>query len=90
VYRTRSLKYLVLGMGSLTTSEARVLPADQPAAEWKVVAPRVHDQEYDLDHHGDWFYIRVNDTGRNFRLVKAPVEAPAASTGRRSCPTGRT
>ena len=76
VYRTRSLKYLVLGMGSLTTSEARVLPADQPAAEWKVVAPRVHDQEYDLDHHGDWFYIRVNDTGRNFRLVKAPVEAP--------------
>jgi oligopeptidase B len=76
VYRTRSLKYLVLGMGSLTTSEARVLPADQPAGEWKVVAPRVHDQEYDLDHHGDWFYIRVNDTGRNFRLVKAPVASP--------------
>jgi oligopeptidase B len=75
VYRTRSQKYLVLGLGSLTTSEARVLPADQPAGEWALVAPRVHDQEYDLDHHGDSFYIRVNDTGRNFRLVQTPVSA---------------
>ena len=26
--------------------------------------------EYYPDHNGDSFYIRVNDTGRNFRLVK--------------------
>ena len=32
------------------------------------------DREYDVDHHGDRFYIRVNDTGRNFRLVSTPVE----------------
>ncbi len=29
-----------------------------------------------MDHAGDRFYIRVNDTGRNFRLVTAPVSAP--------------
>jgi oligopeptidase B len=78
VYRTRSLRYLVMGLGSHTTSEARTLPADQPTGEWTLVAPRIAEQEYDVDHHGDSFYIRVNDKGRTFRLVKAPV----ASSGR--------
>jgi len=76
VYRTRSRQYLVLGAASLTTSEARFLPAAEPLGEWRLVAPRVHEQEYDLEHHGEVFYVRVNDTGRNFRLVKAPVASP--------------
>jgi oligopeptidase B len=38
--------------------------------------PRKQDVEYYPDHNGDFFYIRVNDTGRNFRLVKAPVSDP--------------
>jgi oligopeptidase B len=76
VYRTRSLEYLVLGIGSLTTSEARFLPAAEPRGEWRLIAPRVPEQEYDVDHRGDVFYIRTNDTGRNFRLVKAGVARP--------------
>jgi protease II len=76
VYRTRSRQYLVLGVSSLTTSEARILRAAEPLAEWQLVAPRLPEQEYDLDHHGDVFYIRVNDTGRNFRLAKAAVASP--------------
>jgi oligopeptidase B len=77
VGRTRSREYLILGAGSLTTAEARVLRADDPTGEWRMMAPRIHDQEYDVDHHDGYFYFRVNDTGRNFRLVKAPVEAPS-------------
>jgi oligopeptidase B len=76
VGRTRSMAYLVLVTGSHTTSEARFLAADTPQGEWRLVAPRVHDQEYELEHHGDRFYIRVNDSGRNFRLVSAPVDSP--------------
>jgi oligopeptidase B len=76
VYRTRSGRYLVLGASSLTTSEARFLEASEPLGEWRLVAPRVPEQEYDVEHHGDVFYLRVNDTGRNFRLVKAPVTSP--------------
>jgi oligopeptidase B len=76
VGRTRSRAYLVLGAGSLTTAEARVLPAGEPDGEWRMLAARVQDQEYDVDHHEGWFYFRVNDTGRNFRLVRAPVGAP--------------
>ena len=77
VGRTRSRAYLILGAGSLTTAEARVLRADDPTGEWRMLAPRIQDQEYDVDHHGSFFYFRVNDTGRNFRLVKAPVDAPS-------------
>ena len=76
VFRTRSRQYLVLGIGSLTTSEARFLAAAEPLGEWRLLAPRLREQEYDLDHHGGFFYLRVNDTGRNFRLVKAPVARP--------------
>jgi oligopeptidase B len=45
-------------------------------ADWKIMEPRKQDVEYYPDHNGDLFYIRVNDTGRNFRLVKAPVSDP--------------
>ena len=76
VERTRSKKYLILGIGSHTTSEARYLDASTPAGEWKTIAPRQQDVEYDADHLGDLFYIRTNDKGRNFRLVTAPVSAP--------------
>ncbi len=76
VGRTRSDEYLVFEIGSLTSSEVRVLRAATPAAEWTTVEPRRPDVEYDVDHRGDRFYVRVNDTGRNFRLVTAPVATP--------------
>ena len=74
--RSRSKAYLFMGAASYTTSEWRYLPADQPEGVWKLVAPRVHEREYDVEHHGDLFYIRTNDQGRNFRLVSAPVSDP--------------
>jgi oligopeptidase B len=80
VGRTRSRGFLVLGIFSHTTSEARFLPAGEPAGEWTLAAPRIPEQEYELDHHGDSFYIRANDAGRNFRLVKAPVTSPGRAS----------
>ncbi len=71
--KSRSAAYIFLICGSHTTSEARYIRADQPMAEFKVIEPRKQDVQYYPDHNGEYFYIRVNDTGRNFRLVKAPV-----------------
>ena len=76
--KARSHAYIFLVSGSHTTTEARFIPADQPMAEWKVMESRRQDIEYYPDHNGNFFYIRVNDTGRNFRLVKAPVSDPRA------------
>lgn len=77
--KTRSKGFLLLLCGSHTTSEARYIPADQPLADWKTLEPRKQNVEYYVDHNGDSFYIRTNDTGRNFRLVKAPVSNPGAA-----------
>jgi oligopeptidase B len=63
---------------SHTTTEARYIPATQPDGDWKIVEPRKQGVEYYPDQNGDSFYIRVNDTGRNFRLVKAPVTDPGS------------
>ncbi len=82
VHRTRSGKYLVLTIGSHTTTEQRVLRADQPQGAWTVVEPRRANVEYSLDHQGDRFLIVVNDTGRNFRLVEAPENAPGKAQWR--------
>jgi len=48
--------------------------------------PRKQDVEYYPDHNGDFFYIRVNDTGRNFRLVKAQVSDPRSANWREVIP----
>jgi len=78
-FKSRSEKYIFLLSESHTTSEARYIPADQPIAEFKVVEPRKQGVEYYPDHNGDSFYIRVNDTGRNFRIVKAPAGDPGSA-----------
>lgn len=72
-YRTRSRGYVVLTSFSSTTSECRYVPANRPGEAPVVLLPRRENHEYYLDHRGDLFYIRTNDTGKNFRLVTAPV-----------------
>jgi oligopeptidase B len=77
VYKTRSKGYIFMTSASHTTSEARYIPADQPTAEFKVIEPRRQDIKYEPDHNGQFFYLRVNDTGRNYRLIKTPVNKPS-------------
>ncbi len=74
---TRSEAYVVLAIVSKDSSEMRVIPADDPAAEPRVLVPRRKGHEYYIDHRGDEFFIRTNDRGRNFRLVRAPAADPA-------------
>jgi len=73
---TRSGEWIVFACGSHTTTEVRVLPAARPDGAFTLVAPRQQDIEYDLDHRGEHFWIRVNDRGREFRVVTAPVATP--------------
>jgi oligopeptidase B len=76
VYRSRSGAFLFALSASHTTSETRFLPATEPTDDWRLIAAREQDHEYDVEHSGDSFYVRTNDSGRNFRLVAAPVERP--------------
>jgi oligopeptidase B len=76
VHLTRSERFIVLGLSSMVTSEARVLPADDPGGEFRVVEPRREGVEYQVDHQGDRFLIVTNDEALDFRLVEAPVTSP--------------
>lgn len=75
VGKTRDGRHLIMEAGSHTTSESRYLDAGTPAGEWTVIAARIEEQEYTVDHRDGLFYIRTNDAGRNFRVVTAPVTA---------------
>jgi oligopeptidase B len=74
VGKTRDRKYLMMEAGSHTTNECSYLPADTPGGMFLVIAPRLDEQEYYVDHRNGLFYIRVNDTGKNFRVVTVPVD----------------
>jgi oligopeptidase B len=74
--RTRDDEYLILESSSHTTTEERYLRADTPRGKWTLIEPRRDEIEYYADHRFGQLYIRVNDTGRNFRLVTTPLEMP--------------
>ena len=76
VGKTRDGKYIVMEAGSHTTNENRFLAAESPEGEFEVIAPRVEEQEYYVDHREGHFYIRTNDAGKNFRVVTAAVGEP--------------
>ena len=73
VGRTRDGRYLLMEAGSHTTNECWWLDAGDPTGTWAVMAARMEEQEYFADHRDGRFYLRVNDTGKNFRVATAPV-----------------
>ncbi len=75
VGRSRDGRYLLVEAGSHTTSECRWMDAGDPMGSFAVIAPRLEEQEYSVDHRDGLFYIRVNDTGKNFRVVTVEVGA---------------
>ncbi|MFP6567608.1 MAG: S9 family peptidase [Dehalococcoidia bacterium] len=78
VHKTRSGRYILMGLESNVTSEFRYLDADNPSGEFRMVEPRKQDVEYDVEHQGDRFYIRTNQDAVNFKLMSAPVTDPSA------------
>ncbi len=86
VGRTRDGKYLVIESASHTTSEQRLLDASTPGEAPRLIEPRRDNIEYYADHREGELFIRVNDTGRNFRLVTAPAAAPSRANWRERIP----
>ena len=70
---TRDMAYLILDSGSFETSEQYLLDANQPQGTFTSYLKRKENIKYSIEHHGKQLYIVINDTGRNYRLVEAPV-----------------
>ena len=76
IERTSSRAFIILDIASQTTTEQRVLDVNDPDGEFRMLLSRRQDVEFSTTHHGDWFFLTINDTARNFRLVRTPVASP--------------
>lgn len=74
--RSRDGKLIFLDSNAKTMDEFRFLPADDPQAEPRVVAPREEGHEYDVGHHQGEFFITTNKNAENYRVVRAPADDP--------------
>src|SRR5262249_40925286 len=77
---TRSEQYLIIGSGSKITSEWRLLPADRPLDEPRIIAPRREGVEDEVAHQGDRLLILHNDGALDYELATTPVENPGEWT----------
>jgi oligopeptidase B len=75
VNRSGDDKYIVIEEQSTLSSEIRFMPAAQPKAKFKLLAPREHDFEYHAEHIDQRWVIRTNWGGangpaKNFRVMQ--------------------
>ncbi|MDU0479860.1 S9 family peptidase [Staphylococcus chromogenes] len=75
--QTRSEKFLLISVGSKTTSETWATPLDDPTADFVCLLPREEGVEYDVDHAviggEDHWLVSHNSTGPNFEIGTAKV-----------------
>ena len=74
--KTRSGDWLLVESASSTSTEIWRLSAHSPTRGLELLLRREPDVEYSVAHQGGWFYFRINDRGRNYRLVRAPAATP--------------
>jgi len=84
--KSKSRAYLLMGMGSNNTTEFYYLDANTPLGQFKLIAPRQTGIEYDVDHHGDKFYIVTNENAQNFKLMETPTANPAKENWKETIP----
>ena len=72
---SRDERWVVLSIGSKTTSEVRLLATDDPEGEFRVVAPRRDGVEYDVEPAADRLLIVHNADHADADLAWAPLDA---------------
>jgi len=77
--KSQSGEFIFISLGKSTSSETYYLRADAAAGtKPTLIAPRLEDQLYDVEHRGDKFYIHTNADGAvDFKIVTAPVSDPS-------------
>ena len=75
--KSSSKQFIFLGSSCSNATEAYYISIDDPEMKPHLISKREEDHLYSMEHHSDYFYITTNDAGKNFRVVKTPVAAPA-------------
>jgi oligopeptidase B len=81
--KTESRRFITISAHDHTTSEVRLIDADDPLGEPRLVAKREPGIEYEMSDHGGRFLILTNADGAlDFKIVEAPLEAPGRDNWR--------
>lgn len=84
---TRLNDWIMIAINDHETTEYRLLPANDPAAEPVVVAPRETGLQYDLEEGGDEFFVLTNaDGAKDFKIMSAPATDPGRENWREIVP----
>ncbi|MBO6719119.1 MAG: S9 family peptidase [Rhizobiaceae bacterium] len=84
---TRLNDHILIAINDHETTEYRMLPANDPTAEPKVVAARETGLQYDLEEGGDVFYVLTNaDGAKDFKIMVAPASDPSRDNWREIVP----
>ncbi len=75
---SRDDRLVLIAIGSKTTSEFRLLDADDPLGTPRVVVPRRQGVEYDIEPFGEQLLVTHNAHRVNFELAVAPVTCTSA------------
>ncbi|MHB1312782.1 MAG: S9 family peptidase [Gemmatimonadaceae bacterium] len=78
VHRARSGGFIVISSTSFTDTEVRLVPAATPGAAPVLVRARADHVEYDVEPGEDWLYVCTNLDAPNFKVMRAPLDAPGA------------
>jgi oligopeptidase B len=77
VVRSKSGRFVFIGMESTISSEWRYAQAGDPDLIFRTVLPAERDHEYQIEHWRDEFIIRTNWKAVNFRLMRAAIDEAA-------------
>ncbi len=75
VQRLRSGRFIAISSGSFTQSEVRVIDAAAPRSPARIIASRMPDVEYDVDHGNGYFWIVTNRGAPNFKVARVRDDA---------------
>jgi oligopeptidase B len=77
--KSRSREFIFIELDSPLTTEFRYLRSAEPLGTFVPILPRQQGIEYSVEHQGDWFYIKTNESAPGFRLMRTPVADPSRS-----------
>jgi oligopeptidase B len=83
VGKTQSDRFFIIDTHDHETSEAWLIDTATPEAAPRLIAARQTAVEYDVEHWEDQLVIRTNaDGAEDFKIVTAPIDAPARENWR--------
>ncbi len=73
VDKSSSNEYVFINISGHSENEIYVLPMGDHIMQPKLIIPKKEKIFYDIEHQGDYFYIRTNDYAKNFCILRLSV-----------------